>query len=97
MRRFARKTLIVTYFVFLAGIGVVLGCYIHGSRVNQGTLMSGVAFVRELPYGERVVGWIETAKFTWDEERDLAKFKKDNPVITIDPKVKADQDHLLGK
>ena len=41
----------VVWFVLMAGLGVILGCYIHGERVNQTTLMSGVAFFRALPYG----------------------------------------------
>ena len=56
-------------FAALAGIGVVVGCFIHATRVNQTTLMSGVALVRELPYGERVVGMIETTVFSYQERR----------------------------
>lgn len=80
--------LYVIYFGFLAGVGIILGCYIHGARVNQPTLMSCVAFVRELPQGERIVGYIETKVFSYQEEQDLKNFKKkhgDN--IKIDPKV----------
>ncbi len=83
-----RKALITFYFLLLAGIGVLLGCFIHGQRVNQTTVMSGVAFVRELPYGERVVGWIETTVFSYQERKNLEAFKlkhKDN--IHIDPEV----------
>ncbi len=93
MRRLARKTLIATYFVFLAGIGVVLGCYIHGARVNHGTLMSGVAFVRELPYGEGVVGWTETMVFGYQEKRHLEEYKKKHKIV-IDPKVLEEQQRL---
>lgn len=83
-----KKTFVVFYFIFLAGVGVLIGCFIHGQRVNQTTVMSGVAFVRELPYGERVVGWIETTVFSYQEQRNLEKFRekhKDN--IHIDPEV----------
>ncbi len=61
------------YFVFLAGVGVLLGCYIHGSRVNQTMVMSGVAFVRELPYGERTVGLIESLVFLIPGETEPRK------------------------
>ena len=83
-----KKTLLVFYFIVLAGLGVLIGCFIHGQRVNQTTVMSGVAFVRELPYGERVVGWIETTVFSYQERRNLEQFRekhKDN--IHIDPEV----------
>ncbi len=83
-----KKMLLVFYFTALAGLGVLIGCFIHGQRVNQTTVMSGVAFVRELPYGERVVGWIETTVFSYQERRNLEKFRekhKDN--IHIDPEV----------
>ncbi|MEW6348650.1 MAG: hypothetical protein AB1646_06280 [Thermodesulfobacteriota bacterium] len=95
MSRFARTSLFTAYFVFLAGVGVVLGCYIHGSRVNQGTLMSGVQFARELPCGEAVVGYTETLVFSLQEWLHRRQFEKNNPVITIDPKVKEEQDRLF--
>lgn len=80
--------LYVIYFVFLAGIGIVLGCYIHGVRVNQPTLMSGVAFVRELPQGERIVGFIETTVFSYEEKKSLEDYKeKYKGKIKIDPEV----------
>jgi hypothetical protein len=80
--------LYVIYFVFLAGIGIVLGCYIHGVRVNQPTLMSGVAFVRELPQGERIVGLIETTVFSYEEKKSLEDYKKKyEGKIKIDPDV----------
>ncbi len=83
-----KKFLLVFYFVFLAGIGILVGCFIHGQRVNQTTVMSGVAFVRELPHGERVVGWIETTVFSYQERRNLEKFKeKHKGNIQIDPEV----------
>jgi hypothetical protein len=76
----------VVYFAFLAGIGILLGCFIHGSRTNQTTVMSGVAFVRELPYGEMIVGRIETAVFSRQEEDDLKAYKeKHKGQIQIDP------------
>jgi hypothetical protein len=80
--------LYVIYFGFLAGIGIVLGCYIHGVRVNQPTLMSGVAFVRELPEGERIVGLIETTVFSYEEKKSLEDYqKKYEGKIKIDPEV----------
>jgi hypothetical protein len=79
--------LYVIYFGFLAGIGIVLGCYIHGVRVNQPTLMSGVAFVRELPQGERIVGFIETTYFSYEETKSLEDYKKKHPNIKLDPEV----------
>jgi hypothetical protein len=83
-----KKALYAIYFVLLAGIGVVTGCFIHAQRVNQTTLMSGVAFVRELPYGEHVVGIIETTVFSYQEKRDLEKYReKHEGRIQIDPEV----------
>ena len=80
--------LYVIYFGFLAGIGIVLGCYIHGVRVNQPTLMSGVSFVRELPQGERIVGLIETTVFSYEEKKSLEDYKKKyDGKIKIDPEV----------
>jgi hypothetical protein len=80
--------LYVIYFGFLAGIGIVLGCYIHGVRVNQPTLMSGVAFVRELPQGERIVGFIETTVFSYEEKKSLEDYReKHKGKIKIDPEV----------
>ncbi len=88
MKSITRKAFLVAYFVLLAGMGVVLGCYIHGSRVNQTTVMSGVAFVREMPYGEYVVGWLETTVFSIQEKRDLDEYKKKHKGdIKIDPEV----------
>lgn len=83
-----RKLLYAAYFCLLAGLGVVLGCYIHSARTNQTTLMSGVAFVREFPHGEHIVGYIETRVFSWQEQRDLEKFRKTHEgKIQIDPEV----------
>jgi hypothetical protein len=80
--------LYVIYFGFLAGVGIVLGCYIHGVRVNQPTLMSGVAFVRELPQGEQIVGYIETTVFSYEEKKSLEDYKeKYKGKIKIDPEV----------
>jgi hypothetical protein len=76
------------YFVFLAGVGILLGCYIHGLRTNQPTIMSGVAFVRELPYGEQIVGRIETTVFSYQEKRNLESYEeKHKGQIKIDPEV----------
>jgi len=78
----------ILYFGLLAGVGILLGCYIHAARVNQTTLMSGVAFVRELPYGESVVGLIETSVFSYQEKKSLEDFKeKHKGQIQIDPEV----------
>ena len=88
----------IVYFSFLAGLGILLGCFIHGSRVNQTTVMSGVAFVRELPYGEQAVGWIETTYFAWEEKRDLDKFKKEHEgKIQINPDVLKEHEELYRK
>jgi hypothetical protein len=78
----------IAYFGFLAGMGILLGCYIHAGRVNQTTLMSGVAFVRELPYGEKTVGLIETTVFSYQEKKNLQDFQeKHKGQIQIDPEV----------
>ncbi len=83
------------YFGVLAGIGIILGCYIHGLRTNQPLLMSGVAFVRELPQGERVVGYIETTVFSWQEDKALKTYKEEHKGnIQIDPKVLEEQRKL---
>ena len=80
--------LYLMYFGFLAGVGIILGCYIHGVRVNQPTLMSGVAFVRELPQGERIVGLIETTWFSYEEKKSLEEFQeKHKGQIKLDPDV----------
>ena len=83
------KILIFTlYFGFMAGIGVIIGCYIHATRVNQTTVMSGVAFVRELPFGEHVVGMLETIVFSYQEKKDYEDFmNKYKGSIKIDPEV----------
>jgi hypothetical protein len=75
------------FFVVMAGMGIVLGCWIHGLRTNQPTLMSGVAFVRELPYGEKIVGYIETTVFSYQEKKSLESFKEQHKEIKIDPEV----------
>lgn len=76
------------YFVFLAGVGILLGCYVHGLRTNQPTIMSGVAFVRELPYGEQIVGRIETTVFSWQEKRNLERYEEEHKgEIKIDPEI----------
>jgi len=75
-------------FMLLAAIGIVLGCYVHAWRVNQTTLMSGVAFVRELPQGEQIVGYIETTVFSYQEKKSLEDYKeKYKGNIKIDPDV----------
>lgn len=60
----------------LSGLGILVGCYIHAYRVNQTTLMSGVAFVRELPYGEQIVGLIETTVFSYQEKKNLEAYQQ---------------------
>lgn len=89
---------IAVYFSFLAGVGIILGCYIHGSRVNQDTLMSGVQFVRELPYGEKTVGLIETMVFTHQEETALDDYKeKYKGQIKVNPEVLKEHERLLQR
>jgi len=79
---------LTTYFLILAGLGIVLGCFVHAYRVNQTTLMSGVALVRELPYGEAIVGRIETAVFSYQERKSLEDFQEQHKgQIKIDPEV----------
>ncbi len=94
-----RKILLYgVYFCLLAGLGILLGCYIHAVRVNQTTVMSGVAFVRELPFGEHIVGYTETFVFSIQEKKALEDYMekhKDN--IKIDPKVLEQQKKLLGQ
>ena len=87
----------IVWFSFLAGLGILLGCFIHGWRVNQPTIMSGVAFVRELPYGEKTVGYIETAVFSWQEKRDLQRFQEEHKDIKIDPEVMKKHEELYRK
>ena len=78
----------LVWFVLAAGIGILIGCYIHATRVNQTTLMSGVAFVRELPYGEQVVGIIETTVFSYQEKKNLERYlEKHKGRIKMDPEV----------
>jgi len=89
--------LYAAYFCFLAGVGILLGCYIHAYRVNQTTLMSGVAFVRELPFGERIVGNIETTVFSYQEKKNLENYKKKHEgQIKIDPEVLKRHKELYG-
>ncbi len=78
----------IVWFGCMAGIGILVGCFIHGQRTNQPMIMSGVAFVRELPQGERIVGSIETWVFSYEEKKDLEKFQKEHEgQIKIDPEV----------
>jgi hypothetical protein len=86
----------IIYVGFLAGLGILLGCYIHGKRVNQTTLMSGVAFVRELPYGEHIVGYTETYVFSYQEKKHYQEYmEKHGDNIKIDPKVLERHKQLL--
>ncbi len=92
-----RTILFIMYFVVLAGLGILLGCFIHAQRVNQTTVMSGVALVRELPYGEWLVGNIETTVFSYQEKKDLQEFKeKYKGKIHIDPEVLKMHKELYG-
>jgi hypothetical protein len=68
--------LYVICLCLLSGLGIVVGCYVHANRVNQTTLMSGVAFVRELPYGEQIVGVIETTVFSYQEKKNLETYNE---------------------
>jgi hypothetical protein len=78
----------IVWFSLMAGIGILMGCFIHGQRTNQPTVMSGVAFVRELPYGEKIVGNIETWVFSYQEKKNLENFQKEHEgKIQIDPEV----------
>ncbi|MBM3298533.1 MAG: hypothetical protein FJY85_01095 [Deltaproteobacteria bacterium] len=87
----------VIYFGLLACLGIVLGCYIHASRVNQTTVLSGVAFVRELPYGEQVVGYIETTVFSYQEKAHLEEYRaKHQGEIKVDPQVLEKHKELYG-
>jgi len=87
----------IVYFGLLAGVGILLGCYIHAARVNQTTLMSGVAFVREMPYGERIVGMIETSVFSYQEQKNLEEFQqKHKNQIQLDPEVLKKHRELYG-
>ena len=66
------------YFMILAGLGVLLGCYIHATRVHQTTVLSGVAFVREWPYGEYVVGRLETTILGYEEKKALENYMEEH-------------------
>jgi hypothetical protein len=85
------------WFGIMAGIGILLGCYIHGKRVNQTTVMSGVAFVREWPYGEQIVGYIETTVFSWQEKKNLEEYKEKHPNIRLNPEVLKQHEKLYGR
>jgi hypothetical protein len=86
----------IIWFGAMAGLGIVIGCYIHATRVNQTTLMSGVAFVRELPYGETVVGLIETTVFSYEEKRNLDSYlEKHKGKIKINPEVLKQHEKLM--
>jgi hypothetical protein len=88
----------IVWFGCMVGIGILLGCFIHGQRTNQPTIMSGVAFVRELPCGERIVGSIETWVFSYEEKKNLEEFQKEHEgKIQIDPKVLEQHKDLYKK
>ncbi len=87
----------VVWFGCMAALGILVGCFIHGKRVNQPTIMSGVAFVRALPYGERVVGSIETAVFSYQEGKALEEYReKYKGNIKINPEVLKKHKELYG-
>ena len=91
-----RSLNIAGYFGLLASLGIVLGCYIHASRVNQTTVMSGVAFVREMPYGEHAVGYTESVYFGIKEWLYLKWYMWiHGDDIQIDPRVKIEHDSLF--
>ncbi len=93
-----RIALYIVYFASLSGLGILLGCYVHASRVNQTTVMSGVAFVREMPYGEQIVGRIETAVFSYQERKSLETYKEEHKgKIKIDPEVLKRHKDLYGE
>lgn len=93
-----RIALYVLYFGLLSGLGIVLGCYIHAVRVNQTTVMSGVAFVRELPYGESIVGAMETMVFSYQERKSLENYREQHKgKIKIDPEVLKRHKELYGE
>jgi hypothetical protein len=93
-----KKLKFVAWFGAMAGIGIVLGCWVHALRVNQTTLMSGVAFVRELPYGETAVGLIETTVFSYEEKKDLEDFlNKHKGKIKINPEVLKQHEKLVNE
>ena len=82
-------------FAVLAGVGIILGCYIYGVRTYQTTLQSGVAFVRELPQGERVVGYIETKVFSYIEQKNYEDYKKKyEGKIELDPNIRKMHENL---
>jgi hypothetical protein len=86
------------WFGLMAGLGIILGCYIHAGRVNQTTVMSGVAFVREMPYGEHVVGHIETAVFGYMEKKHLENYLEEHQGnIKINPEVLEQHKDLYGQ
>jgi hypothetical protein len=60
--------------------------------------MSGVQFVRELPYGEKTVGRIETFVFSYQEKQNLEQFEKAHKgQIQIDPEVLKKHQELLQR
>ena len=87
----------LVWFGLMAGLGILVGCFIHGKRVNQPTIMSGVAFVRALPYGEHVVGMIETAVFSYQERKALQDYtEKHKGNIKLNPEVLKKHKELYG-
>ncbi len=54
--------------------------------------------MRELPYGERTVGLIETLVFSYEEKQDLEKFEQEHKgQIKIDPEVLKKHQELLQR
>ena len=98
MRKALKVLKYLVWFGLMAGIGILLGCYIHGQRVNQTTVMSGVAFVREMPYGEHIVGYIETKVFTYLETKNLKEFReKHKGNIKLNPEVLKQHEKFYGR
>ena len=65
-----KKLGFVVYFAFLAGLGIILGCYIHAIRTNQTTLMSGVAFVGNCPRANEL--WVTSKPPSFPTRREKA-------------------------
>jgi hypothetical protein len=81
------------YFGFLAGVGILLGCWIHGIRANQTTIMSQHAFIKELPIGDKLVDIL----FIQDGPiRTFKDFRSKNPNIQIDPEVAKKHEELYS-
>jgi hypothetical protein len=66
--------------------------------VNQTTVMSGVAFVREMPYGEHTVGYTESIYFGIKEWLHLRWYMwRNGDTIKVDPRVVEEQNSLFDR